>query len=133
MNSDKVGVLSIAAFLGVCRVTAQAPLGGAALIGTVRAELRAVVDDAKVILTEKSKGLVRESLFPIRAVPSCSRRWATGPMRSARRKWVSSTYQMDRQPGHLHRPLAFLNPLLRHPLLSVESHHGPAVGLQGSR
>jgi hypothetical protein len=62
MKTAKVGVLSIAALLGVCRLMAQAPLGAAALSGRIRDEQEAPVAAARVVLTEKSKGLVRESL-----------------------------------------------------------------------
>src|SRR2546427_7972152 len=34
------------------------------------------------------------------------------------------------QAGHLHRLLAFFDPLLRRAPLVVETHHGPAVRLQ---
>src|SRR6516162_10584298 len=37
---------------------------------------------------------------------------------------------MATQPRHLHRLLAFLDPLLRLPPLVVEPHHRPAVGFQ---
>jgi hypothetical protein len=41
---------------------AQAPLGAAALSGRIRDELESPIAAAKVVITEKSKGLVRESL-----------------------------------------------------------------------
>ena len=62
MKAAKVEVLSIAALLGVCPLMAQAPLGAAALSGRIRDELESPIAAAKVVITEKSKGLVRESL-----------------------------------------------------------------------
>jgi Carboxypeptidase regulatory-like domain len=62
IKTAKVGVLSIAAVAGVCRIMAQALLGAAVLSGRIRDVLEAPVGAAKIVLTEKSKGLVRESL-----------------------------------------------------------------------
>src|SRR6476646_5810775 len=62
MKAAKVEVLSIAALLGVCPLMAQAPLGAAALSGRIRDELESPIAAAKVVITEKSKGLIRESL-----------------------------------------------------------------------
>lgn len=51
----------LVAWPGAPRLRAQAPLGAAMVSGAVRDEYGAVIVHAKVVLTEESKGLIRES------------------------------------------------------------------------
>ena len=88
------GVVFLASLLSILPLAAQAPSGAAALSGTVMDEHNGAISGAKIVMTEKSKGLARESSSDASGsflFPSVS----TGIYTVRLTKVGFSTYQVD--------------------------------------